>query len=180
MATTRISNRTEYLLEQIHPLVYGSQSIIDPEMFAEDDSTVLVQIGQMLKRLQDEVSQSTAWWARVEEARRVEEAQRAARNVARRGLTVEDIPEGSDAMLGAFIAAKGYYSGMMTALYALSSTGSLELYPGEGLSRIIVEMRSALLSAEEYYPEDAHDLRSFLDWLLKKDEEMAQAAPSVD
>lgn len=179
MATNRISNRNEYLLEQIHPLVYGSQSTIDPEMFTEDDSTVLVKIGQMLQRLQDEVSQSTTWWKNVEEARRQEYAARAARNVARRSLTVEDIPEGSDAMLGAFIAAKGYYRGMMTALYALSSSGSLELHPGEGLSRIIEEMTEAVLTAQEYYPEDAHDLRSFLDWLVQKDAEMALDAPSI-
>ena len=82
----------------------------------------------------------------------------------RKPLTVDDIPEGSDAMIGAF-AAREYYNGMMSAIYAMSSTGSLELFPGEGLDRIIGEVRVAIRCATDHYPEDLDSLEAFLTWL---------------
>ena len=78
-------------------------------------------------------------------------------------LTVDLLPEGSDAHIGAFVAT-GYYGGMMTALYALTSTGSLELYPGEGTSRIVCELRQAVDIADREYPDDADYLRAFLEF----------------
>ena len=61
--------------------------------------------------------------------------------------TVANIPEGSDALAGCFLAAD-YYGGMMTALYALASAGNLELYPGEGPARIRNELGEAIAAAE--------------------------------
>lgn len=78
-------------------------------------------------------------------------------------LTVDDLPEGGDEMAGAFLASD-YHGGMMTALYALASSGSLELYKGEGLSRIVRELREAVAIAESGYPEDADSLLALLVW----------------
>lgn len=78
-------------------------------------------------------------------------------------LTIDLIPDGSDAMLGAHVAT-GYCPTMMSALYAMTSTGSLELYPGEGLDRIIGELRSALSVAECEFPEDIAPLEAFLEF----------------
>ena len=86
--------------------------------------------------------------------------------------TVEDIPEGSDALAGAF-RARDYYGGMMSALYAMSSTGCLELYPGDGLSRIISEVSEAVQIAEREYPEDHDDLNAFLLWLESQESAVA-------
>jgi hypothetical protein len=78
-------------------------------------------------------------------------------------LTIDIIPEGSDARSAAFTAAE-YYGGQFTALYALASSGSLELYKGEGLGRIIRELREAVKVAEAEYPEDIEDLQALLQW----------------
>lgn len=78
-----------------------------------------------------------------------------------RRYTVADIPDGSDAQHGAHVAT-GYYSGAMSALYALTSTGSLELYPGEGLGRIRREVAAAITDA---HPDDIDALRAFAAWL---------------
>jgi hypothetical protein len=78
-------------------------------------------------------------------------------------LTVANLPDGSDALAGAFLAAD-YYGGMMSALYALASTGSLELFPGEGLSRIIGELTAVVRIAESDYPEDYDSLAALLAW----------------
>lgn len=86
--------------------------------------------------------------------------------------TVEDIPDGSDALAGAF-AASAYYSGMMSALYAMTSTGCLELYPGEGLSRIISEVSEAVQIAEREYNDDRDDLNAFLLWLESQESAVA-------
>jgi hypothetical protein len=84
--------------------------------------------------------------------------------------TVDDIPDGSDALYGASVAC-GYYGGMMSALYALSSGGHLELYKGEGLGRIIRELHQAVHAAEAHYPDDVDALRSFLAWCEQNDSE---------
>ena len=78
--------------------------------------------------------------------------------------TIDDLPEGGDEMLGAF-TAREYHGGMMTALYALSSTGSLELYPGEGLGRIRRELTEAVSIAERGYPDDIDALTALLRWV---------------
>lgn len=78
--------------------------------------------------------------------------------------TYSDLPPYSRVTLGAHLA-RNYYDGMHSALYALTSTGSLELYPGEGLARIIREVFDAVQAAERDYPEDAEPLRAFLHWL---------------
>lgn len=78
-------------------------------------------------------------------------------------LTIDLIPEGSEAKEGAFVAT-GYYGGMMTALYAMALTGSLELFPGEGLERIIDELRTALSVAECEFPKDIAPLQAFLEF----------------
>lgn len=80
-----------------------------------------------------------------------------------RPYTVDMLADGSDELLGAFVAAE-YYGGMMSALYALSSTGSLELYPGEGLWRIIGELRAARDIAAAEYPDDYDSLCALLKW----------------
>lgn len=78
-------------------------------------------------------------------------------------LTTESLPDGSNALAGAFLASE-YHEGQFTALYALASTGSLELYKGEGLDRIIRELTEAVRLAETYEPEDVEDLQALLDW----------------
>jgi|DEB19_MinimDraft_3_1074340.scaffolds.fasta_scaffold00859_13 hypothetical protein len=83
-------------------------------------------------------------------------------------ITVSDLPDGSDALAGAFLASE-YYGGMMTALYALASSGSLELYPGEGLGRIIRELTEAVRIAESEYPEDADSLSALLRWCEERE-----------
>jgi hypothetical protein len=80
------------------------------------------------------------------------------------------IPDGSDALCGAVLAGD-YHGGQMTALYALASSGSLELYPGEGLARLIREVSDAVACAEEQgYWEDVESLRALLVWLEHHDE----------
>lgn len=63
------------------------------------------------------------------------------------------------ALEGAFLA-QHYHGGMMTALYALASCGSLELFPGEGLARIIRELDTAVSIAESDYPDDLEALEA--------------------
>lgn len=78
--------------------------------------------------------------------------------------TTDDLPDGSDALAGAFLASD-YHGGQWTALYALSSTGSLEMYPGEGLGRITRELWDAVEYAESRgYWEDAESLKALLGW----------------
>lgn len=84
--------------------------------------------------------------------------------------TTADLPDGSDALAGAFLASD-YHGGQFTALYALASSGSLELYPGEGLARIIRELREAVQIASEYEQyaddrDDAHYLSALLAWCI--------------
>lgn len=84
--------------------------------------------------------------------------------------TTANLPDGSDALAGAFLASD-YHDGQFTALYALASSGSLELYPGEGLARIIRELREAVEIAsehEEYAPDrnDAANLAALLAWCI--------------
>jgi hypothetical protein len=83
--------------------------------------------------------------------------------------TADNLPEGSDALAGAFLA-EHYHGGMMTALYALASSGSLELFPGEGLGRIIRELSEAVRIAETDYPEDAEILSALLAWCVEREE----------
>ena len=87
-----------------------------------------------------------------------------------KGYTATDLPEGSDARAGAWLACE-YHGGQFTALYALSSTGSLELYKGEGLGRIIRELRDAVKIAEREYPEDSESLTALLRWCEEHHEE---------
>lgn len=84
--------------------------------------------------------------------------------------TITEIPDGSDALCGAHVATQ-YYGGQFTALYALCSTGSLELRDGDGLEPIIREVREAIECAEtsgEYL--DGEDMRYFLQWLVTENE----------
>ena len=80
-------------------------------------------------------------------------------------LTIDLLPDGSGALAGATLAAE-YHGGMMTALYALASTGSLELRAGEGLDRIIRELTLAVIIADRDYPEDRDDLAALLAWCV--------------
>lgn len=80
-----------------------------------------------------------------------------------RHYTTDDLPDGGDELVGAFLASQ-YHGGMMTALYALASTGSLELFPGEGLGRIVRELREAVSIAEQGYTEDSEALGALLRW----------------
>lgn len=80
-----------------------------------------------------------------------------------KGYTTDDLPDGGDELAGAFLASQ-YHGGMMTALYALASSGSLELFPGEGLGRIVRELREAVSIAEGDYPEEAESLEALLRW----------------
>ncbi len=80
-------------------------------------------------------------------------------------LTTELLPDGSDALEGAFVAAN-YYSGQFTALYALASTGSLELRVGEGLQRIRGELCEAIKCAEDMAEiEDIYPMQALLTWV---------------
>ena len=78
--------------------------------------------------------------------------------------TVDDLPESGDEMAGAFLAGD-YHGGQMTALYALASTGSLELFPGEGLARLRREVAEAVDIAGREYPEDCDALSALLRWI---------------
>lgn len=78
--------------------------------------------------------------------------------------TTDDLPASGDEIAGAFLAAD-YHGGMMTALYALASTGSLELYPGEGLARLRREVAEAVDIAGREYPEDHDALSALLRWI---------------
>lgn len=83
---------------------------------------------------------------------------------ARTYYTIDSLPDGSDALAGAWLACD-YYGGQFSALYALASSGSLELYPGEGLGRIIRELREAIDCAEQHgFPGDVENLTALLDW----------------
>ena len=78
-------------------------------------------------------------------------------------LTTALLPDGSDELCGAALASE-YYGGMMSALYALASSGSLELHPGEGLDRLIRELGQAISIAEREYPEDVDPLTALVRW----------------
>jgi hypothetical protein len=80
-------------------------------------------------------------------------------------LTTDLLPDGSDALEGAFIASQ-YYGGQFTALYALASTGSMELYAGEGLQRLRGELCEAIKCAEDMAEvEDIHPMQALLTWV---------------
>jgi hypothetical protein len=85
-------------------------------------------------------------------------------------LTTALLPDGSDELAGASLANE-YYGGMMSALYALASSGSLELYPGEGLGRLIKELGEAVRIAEADHPEDFDSLTALLRWCEKYEAE---------
>lgn len=77
-------------------------------------------------------------------------------------LTVGLLAGDDDAMRGAFLAEQ-YHGGQFTALYALASSGSLELYPGEGLDRLRMELRDAIGCAlYNGNADDADDLAALL------------------
>jgi hypothetical protein len=79
--------------------------------------------------------------------------------------TIDLLPDGGDELAGAFIAAN-YYDGQFTALYALASTGSLELYAGEGLQRICNELGQAILCADMNGDiDDAYYMGHLLSWV---------------
>jgi hypothetical protein len=81
-----------------------------------------------------------------------------------KNYTIDLLPDGSDELVGAF-TARDYYSGQFTALYAMSSTGSLELYKGEGLERICKELRDAISCAESQgIYDDVEYMTRFLQW----------------
>jgi hypothetical protein len=82
--------------------------------------------------------------------------------------TINEIPDGSDALFGAHVA-KGYYGGQFTALYALTSTGSLEPRDGDGLLPIIREVWDAIQCAKHSGEcEDAEDMAYFYNWLVNE------------
>ena len=83
-------------------------------------------------------------------------------------LTIDLLPDGGDELAGAFVAA-GYYGGQFTALYALASTGSLELYAGEGLQRLRNELREAIKCADNNGDaDDAYSMGHLLSWVLNE------------
>ena len=80
-------------------------------------------------------------------------------------LTIDLLPDGGDELAGAFVAAN-YYGGQWTALYALASTGSLELYEGEGLQRLRGELSEAIFHAENMREiEDIYPMQALLSWV---------------
>lgn len=81
-------------------------------------------------------------------------------------LTTDLIPDGHEALEGAFLA-QHYHGGMMTAMYALASSGSLELFPGEGLDRIIRELDTAVRIAEADFPDDLEALEALRRFCLE-------------
>ena len=85
-------------------------------------------------------------------------------------LTTELLPDGSAELMGAFLAAD-YYDGMYSALYAVASTGSLELRDGDGLGRLITELREAAAIADGLGRFDEHEqLTAFLQWAVNFDQ----------
>ena len=80
-------------------------------------------------------------------------------------LTIDLLPDGSDALEGAFIAST-YYGGQFTALYALASTGNLELREGDGLLPLRVELSGAIKLAEDMGEiEDISPMQALLTWV---------------
>jgi hypothetical protein len=78
--------------------------------------------------------------------------------------TIREIPDGSDAQLGAMLAGD-YHGGMGTALYALASSGSLERFPKEGFTSLIAELSEAIRIAKAAESEDALALVALATWL---------------
>jgi len=82
-------------------------------------------------------------------------------------LTIDLLPEGSGAACGAACAYM-YHGGQFTAMYAVSSSGSLELYKGEGTGRLLRELREAIREAEDQgHLKDAEDLEDLHDFLAE-------------
>lgn len=83
-------------------------------------------------------------------------------------LTIDLLPDGGDELAGAFTAAN-YYDGQFTALYALASSGSLELYAGEGLQRIYTELGRAIKCADGNGEHgDAYSMGHLLSWVRNR------------
>lgn len=85
--------------------------------------------------------------------------------------TIDNIPDGSDALAACFLARE-YHGGMMTALYALASAGHLELYPGEGPARIRNEVADAIAAADQNgHHEDVYVLEALAEWIAEHDDD---------
>lgn len=82
-------------------------------------------------------------------------------------LTIDLLPDASGAMCGAALAY-AYHGGQFTALYAVASSGSLELRKGEGTGRLLRELREAIAEAEESENlQDIEDLQDFHDYIAE-------------
>ena len=82
-------------------------------------------------------------------------------------LTVADLPDGSDALMGAACAVY-YHGGQFTAMYALASSGSFELRPGDGFDLLMAELAEASIIAENAgHPDDCEYMLALIDWLSR-------------
>lgn len=79
-------------------------------------------------------------------------------------LTVQQLEDASGILApeGIYELAAEWYSGQFTALYALASTGSVELFSNDGLDPILSELRGVFSGATG---EDANTALQFMCWL---------------
>lgn len=80
-------------------------------------------------------------------------------------LTVDDIPESSDARVGVSILHE-YHDGQWSRLYGVASSGIIQVYPEYTLDSFARELRDAIECAESngnYY--DAECLGALLMWV---------------
>lgn len=79
-------------------------------------------------------------------------------------MNIDLLPDG-EVLEGAFTAGK-WYGGQFTALYALASSGALELREGEGLGRLKTELVEAVADAESQGEwADAESMGALLAWV---------------
>lgn len=81
-------------------------------------------------------------------------------------MKVDDLPQTDSVMMAPFLASE-YHGGQFTAMYALASSGSLELYDGEGISRLVRELDDAIqVALDNNTMEDYEHLINFRDVIL--------------
>lgn len=90
-------------------------------------------------------------------------------------MSIDDLPQTDSVMMAQFLASE-YHSGQWSALYALASSGSLELYSGEGISRLVREVDDAINVAYDNNMTEDYcylvDFASVLDDVFNSSEEL--------
>lgn len=77
---------------------------------------------------------------------------------------IGNVPDGSNAMVGCFLAGE-YHTGQWSQLYQLASSGEVT-----DLFYLARELRDAITTAENEYPDDIEDLTPLAEWVEAVDE----------